>query len=221
MKDGRRLAIKILNASKFALGIDADAGEVVRPLDLAMLAELRRVVDGATVALGEYEHARALEVTERFFWGFTDDYLELVKQRAYGVQGPEAAGSAVAALRIALHTLLRLFAPFLPYATEEVWSWWQEGSIHRSSWPSAEELAADGDAEIYAVAAAVLGAVRKEKALAKVSLRAPVRRAVVHDTSERLAKLAAAEDDVCEAGSIAVLERADAETFSIEVELGD
>jgi valyl-tRNA synthetase len=221
MKDGRRLAIKILNASKFALGIDADAGEVVRPLDRAMLAELRTVVDGATAALGEYEHARALEVTERFFWGFTDDYLELVKQRAYGVQGPEAAGSAVAALRSALHTLLRLFAPFLPYATEEVWSWWQEGSIHRSSWPRPDELAADGDPEVYAIAAAVLGAVRKEKALAKVSLRAPVRRAVVHDTPERLAKLAAAEDDVCEAGSIAVLERADAETFSIEVELGD
>jgi valyl-tRNA synthetase len=221
MKDGRRLAIKILNASKFALGIDADAGEVVRPLDLAMLAELRTVVDGATAALGEYEHAKALEVTERFFWGFTDDYLELVKQRAYGVQGPEAADSAVAALRSALHTLLRLFAPFLPYATEEVWSWWQEGSIHRSPWPSAVELAAGGDAGVYAIAAAVLGAVRKEKALAKVSLRAPVRRAVVHDTSERLAKLAAAEDDVCEAGSIAVLERADAEVFSIEVELGD
>jgi valyl-tRNA synthetase len=221
MKDGRRLAIKILNASKFALGIDADAGDVVRPLDRAMLAELRSVVGVATDALQGYEHARALEATERFFWGFTDDYLELVKQRAYGVQGPEAAGSAVAALRSALHTLLRLFAPFLPYATEEVWSWWQEGSVHRSSWPRPDELVAAGDPEVYAIAAAVLGAVRKEKALAKVSLRAPVRRAVVHDTPERLAKLAAAEDDVCEAGSIAVLERADAETFSIEVELGD
>jgi valyl-tRNA synthetase len=221
MKDGRRLAIKILNASKFALGIDADAGDVVRPLDRAMLAELRSVVGVATDALQGYEHARALGATERVFWGFTDDYLELVKQRAYGVQGPEAAGSAVAALRSALHTLLRLFAPFLPYATEEVWSWWQEGSVHRSSWPRPDELVAAGDPEVYAIAAAVLGAVRKEKALAKVSLRAPVRRAVVHDTPERLAKLAAAEDDVCEAGSIAVLERADAETFSIEVELGD
>jgi valyl-tRNA synthetase len=221
MKDGRRLAIKILNASKFALGIQAEAGEIRRPLDLAMLAELRGVVEAATAALEAYEHARALEIVERFFWGLTDDYLELVKQRAYGVRGPDEAASAAGALRSALHTLLRLFAPFLPYATEEVWSWWQEGSIHRSSWPAPDDVPDDGDAEVYAVAAAVLGAVRKEKALAKLSLRAPVRRVVVRDSPERLAKLAAAEDDVCEAGSIHTLERVEADASSIEVELGE
>jgi len=137
------------------------------------------------------------------------------------VRGPDEAASAVGALRSALHTLLRLFAPFLPYATEEVWSWWQEGSIHRSPWPSPDDVAGDGDAEVYAIAATVLGAVRKEKALAKVSLRAPVRRVAVHDTPERLAKLVTAQDDVCEAGSIATLERAEAGAASIEVELGD
>jgi valyl-tRNA synthetase len=221
MKDGRRLAIKVLNASRFALGIRAEAGEVRSPLDLAMLGGLGGVVGTATEALDAYEHARALEATERFFWGFTDDYLELVKQRAYGVRGAEEAGSAVGALRAALHTLLRLFAPFLPYATEEVWSWWQEGSIHRTAWPTPEEIRGEGDPEIYAIAAAVLGAVRKEKALAKVSLRAPVRRVVVHDTPDRLAKLATAEDDVREAGTIDTLERVEAETSSIEVELAD
>jgi valyl-tRNA synthetase len=221
MKDGRRLAIKILNASKFTLGIREGTGEVRRPLDLAMLAELRGVVEAATTALEGYEHARALDVTERFFWGLTDDYLELVKQRAYGVRGPEEAGSAAGALRSALHTLLRLFAPFLPYATEEVWSWWQEGSIHGSAWPTPDELPDRGDAVVYSVAAAVLGAVRKEKALGKVSLRAPVRRVVVHDTPDRLDKLAMAEDDVCEAGSIATLERVGSDALSIEVELAE
>jgi valyl-tRNA synthetase len=221
MKDGRRLAIKILNASRFTLGIQAETGEIRRPLDLALLAELRGVVEGATAALEGYEHARALETVERFFWGFTDDYLELVKQRAYGVRGPDEAASAVGALRSALDTLLRLFAPFLPYATEEVWSWWEEGSVHRAQWPSADDVPAGGDAEVYEIAATVLGAVRKEKALAKVSLRAPVRRVVVRDRAERLAKLAAAEDDVCEAGSIGALERLEADAPSIEVELAD
>jgi valyl-tRNA synthetase len=221
MKDGRRLAIKILNASKFTLGIEADTGDVVRPVDLGMIASLRDVITAATAAFDEYEHTRALDVTERFFWGFTDDYLELVKQRAYGVRGPEEAGSAVGALRTALDTLLRLFAPFLPYATEEVWSWWREGSVHRASWPSPDELPPGGDAGVYAIAAAVLGAVRKEKALAKVSLRAPVRRVVVHDTQERLSELGLVHEDICEAGSIDRMELVEDDAFSIEVELGD
>jgi valyl-tRNA synthetase len=202
IKIGRRLAIKILNASRFVLSFEAAEGEVTDPLDLSMLAALTGVVEDATEALEDYEHARALEVTERFFWGFTDDYLELVKNRAYG-EGPGAA-SAIGALRAALSVLLRLFAPFLPYVTEEVWSWWREGSIHRASWPSWEELdaAAGADAEVYDVAAQVLTAVRKEKALAKVSLRAPVERVRVRDSEARIGKLKLAQDDLVQAGNI-------------------
>jgi valyl-tRNA synthetase len=202
IKIGRRLAIKVLNASRFGLSFEAAEGEVTDPLDLSMLAALTGVVEDATEALEDYEHARALEVTERFFWGFTDDYLELVKNRAYG-EGPGAA-SAIGALRAALSVLLRLFAPFLPYVTEEVWSWWREGSIHRASWPSWEELdaAAGADAEVYDVAAQVLTAVRKEKALAKVSLRAPVERVRVRDSEARIGKLKLAQDDLVQAGNI-------------------
>jgi len=219
MKDGRRLAIKVLNASRFTLGIEAEAGSITDPLDLAMLASLRGSVDAAAEALDAYEHARALDVTERFFWGFTDDYLELVKHRAYGVRGADAAGSAVGALRAALDVLLRAFAPFLPYATEEVWSWWREGSVHRSPWPVSDDLPDGGDPEVYALAADVLTAVRRTKALAKLSLRARVRRVVVRDTPERLAKLALAEADLCEAGNIEKIELVESDDASIEVVL--
>jgi valyl-tRNA synthetase len=222
MKIGRRLAIKILNASKFVLSFEAPVGEVVEAVDLAMLAALRGVVHEATAAFEDYEHARALDLLERFFWGLTDDYLELVKQRAYGSDGPVAQASAVGALRRALDVLLRGFAPFLPYVTEEVWSWWREGSVHRAAWPDPSELAvADAaDLEVYAVGADVLSAVRKEKALAKVSLKVPVTSLVVYDTSDRVRRIGLVERDLRQAGNIRDLRTAEADAFSVEVTLG-
>ncbi|BDO41813.1 valine--tRNA ligase [Cellulomonas sp. NTE-D12] len=185
MKIGRRLAIKVLNASKFALSFGAadepvslDPAHVAQPIDRAMLAGLADVVETATAALEAYDHTRALEVTETFFWTFCDDYLELVKDRAYAAEDdPEGAASARAALGIALDTLLRLFAPVLPFATEEVWSWWREGSVHRAAWPTAEPLrvaAGDADAGVVAAAGAALAALRKVKSEAKVSMRTPI-----------------------------------------------
>ena len=184
-----------------------------------MLDQLSGVVEQATVALEGYEHARALELVERFFWGFTDDYLELVKGRAYGGHGPEAAGSAIASLRFALDVLLRLFAPFLPYATEEVWSWWRQGSIHRSAWPSNEAFPAGGEPVVYEVAAWALGEIRKVKALAKRSLRTDVVHLIVRDTPERLKILRGVERDVAEAGRVLSVEYVDSAEPSVEVEL--
>jgi valyl-tRNA synthetase len=192
------------------------------PLDRSMLRQLSDVVEEAARSLEDYEHARALEVVERFFWGFTDDYLELVKGRAYGSHGPEAAGSAIASLRVALSLLLRLFAPFLPYVTEEVWSWWRTGSIHRSAWPTPDELAevsAGGDPLVYETAASVLGEVRKAKALAKRSLRAEVERIVVRDAEDRLKVLRGVERDVREAGNVAAVEYVEASEPAVEVVL--
>jgi valyl-tRNA synthetase len=222
IKVGRKLAIKILNASRFVLTLERSEGEITERLDRSMLRQFADVLEQATAALEEYEHARALELVERFFWGFTDDYLELVKSRAYGTFGPDAAGSAIATLRLALVVLLRLFAPFLPYVTEEVWSWWREGSIHRAAWPSPDELeggSAGAEPADYEVAAWVLGEIRKAKALAKRSLRTPAERVVVRDTQERLKLLRGVERDVREAGTVSAFEFVEADEPSVEVEL--
>ena len=222
IKVGRRLAIKVLHASRFVLTLERPEGEISDRLDRSMLKQLDDVLEQATAALEEYEHARALELVERFFWGFTDDYLELVKGRAYGSFGEDAAGSAIGALRLALSVLLRLFAPFLPYVTEEVWSWWREGSIHRAPWPAADELeavSAGAETADYEVAAWVLGEVRKAKALARRSLRTTAQRVVVHDKQERLKLLQGAERDVREAGSVAAFEFVEADEPRVDVEL--
>jgi valyl-tRNA synthetase len=209
MKIGRRLAIKLLNASKFALSLGATSGDlaaVEHPLDRSMLARLTDVVDSATRGFDRYDHSRALEVTETFFWTFCDDYVELVKERAYGERGDEAAASARAALAIALNVQLRLFAPFLPFVTEEIWSWWQEGSVHRQPWPTVAETAvSEGEVRLLAVVGDALSQVRKAKSEAKVSMRTDVASVVVRGTPDDVDLLATAADDLRSAGKIAEL----------------
>ena len=212
MKIGRRLGIKLLNASRFALGLGSEDGvaqihdpsAITEPLDRAMLADLAALVDDATTAFDGYDYARALERTEAFFWQFCDQYLELVKTRAYGSRGDDAARSGQAALQLALSTLLRLFAPFLPFVTEEVWSWWQSGSVHRASWPDASELrdaAADGSPLAYAMGAEILSAARRAKTEAKRSLKWPVDSIDVSDTAPRTEAFQSVLDDVREAAN--------------------
>lgn len=145
MKIGRRLAIKLLNASKFAfgmgvteehiLGAGSSAETLTEPLDRALLARLREIVEQATTHFENYDYARALQLVESFFWSFTDDYVELVKDRAYGSRGEEAQASVRVALATTLDTVLRLFAPVLPFATDEIWRWWRAGSVHAAPGP--------------------------------------------------------------------------------------
>ena len=172
IKIGRRLAIKVLNAAKFVLSFPAgDGGAVTNPLDLDMLAELDQVVAAATRAFDEYDHAKALEVSEHFFWVFCDDYLELVKERAYGATTPEGQASAALALREALDVLLRLFAPFIPFATEEVWNWTHDGSVHTAAWPVSTGSTPTGLLPL--VSEALIG-IRRAKTDAKASQKTEV-----------------------------------------------
>jgi valyl-tRNA synthetase len=229
MKVGRRLAIKVLNASKFVLGVGADASlafdvrAVSEPLDRALLAQLADVVDEATRAFDDYNYARALEVTESFFWSFTDDYVELVKERAYRGASDDGARSAHATLATALSVLHRLFAPVLPFVTEEVWSWWQTGSVHRQEWPVAadvRDLAGTADRRVLEVVAAVLGDVRRAKSDAKASMRTEVARAEVRGSAEQVALLESARHDLAAAGRITQLELRDgSDSVSVTVEL--
>jgi valyl-tRNA synthetase len=201
-KIGRRLAIKVLNATRFVLGLgEPPAGATpTAPLDLAILDAWRTTIAEATAAFEGYEYTRAIERIETRFWSFCDDELELLKSRAYA-----GDGSALATLRLALSVLLRLFAPFLPYATEEVWSWFAEGSVHRASWPAVDELPAGGDPLVLAVASEVLGALRKVKTEAKRSMKTAITQATVVDTPARIAAARAVEGDLRDAGNVADL----------------
>lgn len=196
MKIGRRLAIKLLNASKFVLNLGATESNVVNsadpvltnPLDKALLAQLADVVDQATKAFDSYDYAKALQLTESFFWSFTDDYVELIKDRAYGAAGDAEKASVLAALATTLDALLRLFAPFLPFATDEVWSWWRSDSVHRAPWPTAVRLG-EGDLSMLATLGSALSGLRKAKSEAKVKQRTEVLSATVSAPAGQLRQL--------------------------------
>ena len=234
IKIGRRLAIKILNAGRFVLGFQpaADArvsdqadhavafqsaaeefaaapAPITDQIDLALLRRLADVAERCTAALQAYDHATALEQAERFFWFFCDDYLELVKPRAYGERGSEPAESAVATLRVGLSVILRLLAPFLPFVTEEVWSWWRDGSVHQATWPDAaapRATAGAGDEAVLAAAAAAIGAIRKAKSQARVPMKNPIPLLILTAGQECLDALAAAGQDVQAAGHVDKIE---------------
>ena len=204
MKVGRRLAVKLLNAVKFAL-MDAEPAEtskIKNPIDLAMLATLAQVIKKATDSFDKYEYTDALEATEKFFWEFCDDYLETVKERSHGALGEEAAESAHAALQLALNVMIRLFAPFMPFVTEETWSWWQEGSVHLAKWPTTDELPAEGNPDLLSAVSAALIGIRGAKSNAKVSQKTPVTLAKIGGPKEELELLKLAEDDLLNVGHI-------------------
>ena len=206
MKIGKRLAIKLLNASKFSLSLNATLNntDVTQAVDHALLNKLAQVVETATTSFDKYDYTRALEVAETFFWAFTDDYVELVKERTYGNQGEAAANSARAALGITTHTLLKLFAPFIPFVTEEVWSWWQEGSIHLQSWPKSSEIITDKSAGIDPLnnVTWILSEVRKVKTENKQSMKAEVKTLEIWAKAEVIEQVKDAQKDLIAAGNI-------------------
>jgi valyl-tRNA synthetase len=204
MKVGRRLALKVLNASKFVLGAGAlsDSAAITEPADLSLLAQLTTVITETTRSFEAYDYTSALESTEQFFWQFCDDYLELVKERAYGPAEDPGAASARATLTLTLDVVLRLFAPIMPYVTEEVWSWWKDGSIHRIRWPVAEEVVVSEDPGLLSDVSAALIQIRGAKTQARVSMKTEISLAKFYGTAGALAHLQAVEPDLRAVGRI-------------------
>jgi valyl-tRNA synthetase len=223
MKVGRKLATKLLNVSKFVLGIGEVAGGVVptEPIDVAMLHRLAGVVDEATAAFEAFDYARVLERTEEFFWWFCDDYVELVKTRGYLSHTEDGAMSARAALRRALSTMQRLLAPLLPFVTEEVWSWWQSGSVHQSPWPTTSELtqglASGPNDELLDAICGAIGVIRRAKTEAKVSQRAVVTEALFVTSIDAASAITAGWADIADAGSVEKWSISTADTNEITV----
>jgi valyl-tRNA synthetase len=225
MKVGRRLAMKVLNASKFVLGnvgaTDPDPDRITETVDQALLAGLAEVTGRATAAFEAYDYTTALETIEKFFWEFCDDYLELVKERAYAEDGGAGTDSAKAALATALHVQLRLLAPFLPYVTEEVWSWWQAGSVHHSAWPHFGQKP-DGDPAVLGSVAAALAGIRGAKSQAKVSMKAELSKVEISGPESLLEGARSAGQDLRNVGKIVgelVFTTTDATELSVEAEL--
>jgi valyl-tRNA synthetase len=212
LRIGERLVIKLFNAARFVHLQPGEGGEIGDELDRAFLHDLRRAAERVTATLEGFDHAGALGEAERFFWsGFTDNYLELVKGRAR--RGGEGGASAVAALRLALGVLVRLFAPFLPFVTEEVWSWRAAAetgapSVHRAPWPGAADFASvpsPADPESFAAAVAAIAAVRRFKGEAKASPGAPLARVELAGAPASVARLRRVAADVTDAARAAEL----------------
>ena len=230
MKIGRRLAIKTLNASKFVLGrlegitIPSPA-EITEPIDRDFIALLANVVNEATAAFNTYDYARALERTEAFFWSFCDNYVELVKTRAYGegeLATEAGTNSARATLSVTLSVLQRLLAPFIPFVTEEVWRWWHGGSVHVAPWPVISELGdvtPSRDSAVYEQVCEVLEAVRREKSTQKVSQKNEVELLKIDGPADLLSAIRNGETDLTNAGGVKAFKLTEAATLSIAVTL--
>ncbi|MBI3926309.1 MAG: valine--tRNA ligase [Armatimonadetes bacterium] len=239
LKDGRRLYIKLFNASRFVLlqldrAGETDVAAIREPLDLALVARLRELVGQTTHSLEQFDYANALQATEKSFWDFCNDYLELVKRRSYDEEDTPGRRSAVAALHLALRTFVRLFAPYLPYVTEEIWSWrfasdGRERSVHTSPWPALEETQAVPAPEregMDLAAAELLKKIRAAKTDGQKNLRWPVNQLVVTTTPEHRAVLSPVLEDVLQAGAVEAWEIRDGagpegEMFGVEVSLGE
>jgi valyl-tRNA synthetase len=224
MKVGRRLAIKLLNAAKFVLARSEPRGAITQPLDAGVLTNLASLVREATERLdSDYDYAWVLQHTETFFWDFCDNYLELVKSRRYGDFGEAAAGSANSTMLVVLSVLQRLLAPYLPFVTDEIWSWWRDGSVHSAPWPTDAEVVhgignrhAEG-AELYRRTTEVLASIRKRKSEQGLSAGAQLDRVVIRNNEGLEQRLTPVLSDLRAAVKADVVEFMNDPIFDVEI----
>ena len=224
---GKKLSNKLFNASKFVMMQLSDdpkltITDITQPIDLSFVYSLKQVIIYSTEAFEKFDYASALDKIETHFWQFCDHYIELVKGRAYREEDPIKKKSALATLDWALKTYLRLFAPYMPYITEEIWSWrYSNGSIHKTEWPSESELTdlklhAD---QLFEQAIIVLTEVRSAKSKANTSMKHPVNTVTIHSPEDTWQAYNAIKEDIIRAGSIASLTFQSRSTLHIDVEL--
>ena len=214
-KIGKRLSTKIYNASKFVLSQDALEGEVKNPLDLSFLANLIEHVDICSNNYNKFNFAESMMVAEKFFWNmFTDNYLELVKNRARQNEDLEQQTSSVATLRLTLNVMLRLFAPVLPIITDEVWSWVfakETGidSIHSSTWPTKEEILnysfKEEEKKLFLTTCDAIRAIRRSKTQNGFRLGAEVKSISLVGTEKDIKLLELAKNDIVTAARCEIL----------------
>ncbi|MGE3769868.1 MAG: valine--tRNA ligase [Bdellovibrionales bacterium] len=220
LKIGKRLQTKLWNAARFVSlqlkgfapsgdTLKACEKDVTHPTDRWVASRLAETIDTVTKHHLAYDYADALRVSEEFFWkDLCDNYLELVKSRAYGETG-DAAGqkSAQTTLYFVLEATLRLFAPYMPFITEELYStlfpqrFAQVGSVHaRGMWPKADEFITDAGALAEGqTITGLLAAVRKAKTMANASIKNPANRLVVVGGAQ---PSAASLADFCSAATV-------------------
>ena len=209
MAQGKKLINKIFNASKFVFTIVENSSlkgksdyeqYIAEPIDLAWQNKMDLIIKQATDAFATYDYATALEAIEKRFWDFCDNYLEIVKKRAYSENGQ----SAVASLMRTIDVFLSLFAPFCPFISEEVYQTrpWGEvkGSLHGTSWPKTDKVSFDS--ALYDMVSVITGEIRKAKTSAGVSQRTPVSRVCVAATETDIATLHKGVTDIENVGSL-------------------
>ena len=250
LKIGKKLVGKLWNATQFAAihlskmdsapTTAATDAAITETLDRWILSSLHNTIAKATAAFARYEYADALDATNQFFWAdFCDNYLELIKKRVYNEDDSASAAaqqSAVRTLYYVLNGILKLYAPFVPHVTEELYSnifaddYATKGSLHAmGQWPLAEDYLNDETAlAMGEITVGILEQVRKAKSDAKRSIKTPVTNSTVYIDAAFLANTAqvkSIEEDLKGAGNIETFKWAEASTTGgapqVDVTLAD
>ena len=223
---GHRLSTKLWNASKFALMNLADYNDdwtgrfdELEIIDRWILSRLNKVVKEYHEAFEAYEHNKAKMALEQFFWMFCDYYMEIVKGRMYEPKDMLQKRSAQYAVTNVLSTILKLFAPLMPFITEEIYQLKfakadDIESIHIAKLPEFREDWGDEQAEIVgAEIVKIIEVVRKHKTTNQLAMNAPLQKIIVTTNVD----LTLAENDLLSATKAQGFSRLDGE-FDVKVE---